>query len=186
VREYLSNTFGGTASLWSLGLAALGVFLILAPLPSGYALLKVLVACILFLIAIIVILTVRSYQFFQNFKRPIKLIRIVQGYDILGGRNIFVLENPGWIRENTLATLYSTSSGTVQPVGFIKITRCVPKEDLQAVTYPPGAPDPNLTFLGARDFRETAIFASPVIHTREFEDIQAAYTLSKGETGETT
>lgn len=177
VGEYLKRTFSGTASTIGVitGLLALGfAFFPVAGIQIEY---RIIAAGILVMLFLLAVFAVRSFQYYQAYRQPIPVIRQFKGTGLNAGRTLLSLENPGTVRENAILTLYSTSSGLPQSMGYIQIIRCVPGEDLQAVPYPNSIRSFNF---GAgddeREIRDAKMFATPLVHAIELDAVISSIT----------
>lgn len=125
--------------------------------------------CIIFILFFgMIFFAILSYKFYKTFDMRIIVKRQLQGTGLTPIDNFIVFENPGFLRDNVLLTLFSDSSGTEQALAVLQVLKAIPGEDIQAGMLPMGniIQDLSQYFDGNN---KTALYAKPLIHMLELQ-----------------
>lgn len=102
----------------------------------------------------------------------LEILRQKPGEGSYNGLSIYVLENPGTLRDNLIMSVYSTISGIPQPVGFLRIVNAQPGNDLLAVAYPiPESPAFQIDTYLNQSSNRYSLFASPLVHALDLSSL---------------
>ncbi len=87
-----------------------------------------------------VVLAYGAYRFFDSsgVTQRITVRRQVAPVGLSTEADIVVLDNPGFLREHMLLTLYDDASGAEQPLAILQVTRSA-DEEAQACAFPAGS-----------------------------------------------
>ncbi len=129
---------------------------------------KIFLFIIIFIIAFLFKVLRQSHVYYLGFLRPIRVIRKVEGDGLYDGCSIIVLENPGYLRDSALLTLFSKSSGAKQPICILRVIESVKHDSLVAIQLLPTEQDCNIDKYFEEDSRLKSLYALPQINYNEF------------------
>ena len=142
--------------------------LVIFVMPESYELkTRFLLAIASFGVLFLLKVIKQFYGYYQGFLKPIKVIRMVQGDGVYIGQSIIILENPGYLRDNTLLTLFSKSSGAHQPICILKIVKVIKNEDILTIQIVPKGDQKYLSKYFDEDSRKHSLYAVPLINDDE-------------------
>jgi hypothetical protein len=164
MREFLTDTFtsglfAGTGLLLTILFGVAALFLEAGQNNA----IKALSLSILFLLYVVVVLGIRAYQFYMTYARRIKVIRQVKGEGARTGRSFIAIQNPGFLRDNLLLTLYSPASGADQSICVLQIDKALPGQDILVRPFPKTAENRDLSQYFDAD-NKTRLYVNPLIH----------------------
>lgn len=163
--------FGGWSTAYIITPFILGIVTFLVPIElNTNDKLYILIAILILTVAIKLI--VQFYRFYMGYLHPIKVLRKVQGDGINENVGIIVLENPGYLRDNCLLTLYCRSSGAYQTICILKVLKSNIGEELEAIQLSPPEQKCNIDKYFNEHSRLTLLFATPFVNFEEFEKTQ--------------
>ncbi len=145
----------------------LAAFAFLFPFTDNFLLRLAIILSILLLAFLIKVLR-QSYEYYLSFLRPIKAKKQILGDGLYAGLNLIVLENPGYLRDNALLTLFSKSSAANQPICILKIIKAIRDENLLAIQLIPEAKQYSIDKYFNEDSRLEGLYAIPLINLDEF------------------
>jgi len=112
------------------------------------------------------------YKYYLSYLSPIKVIRKVQGDGMYTGSSIIVLENPGYLRDNTMLTLISESSGACQPICILKIIKSQRDEDMLAIQIIPSEDKYPIDKYFDEESRRKSLYALPLLNMEDMKNLQ--------------
>jgi len=128
---------------------------------------KIFFIVIILISAFILKILRQSYTYYLEFLRPIKVIKKVEGDGLYKGVSVIVLENPGYLRDNTLLTLFSKSSGAKQPVCILRVIESIGCDFLITIQLSPTEKEYKIDKYFNEDSRLKSLYALPLINYNE-------------------
>ena len=176
---FLGSVFTGSTIGNTLGvLTVVGILLTLFVDPTADHAWKVAICAIIFLAFTSVLFAVRAAQFYRTYNRRIPIKRQIDAQGLTSTPTIVVIENPGYLRDNVLLTLFSPSSGTEQPMAVLQITKAVAGEDIHATAFPIGVQMKDLSeFFDAEN--KTQLYVTPLIHINDLQRVTAEISIAQ-------
>ena len=155
------------------------LLLVFLPVLNLDALLRALVFSVVAILVFTTILFYRARDLFGMLQisngmvyLKLNLLKQKGGEGSYLGVPIFVIENPGTLRDNLLMTVYATSSGIPQPIGFIQIVNAQDKDGLLAVAYPtPNNPAFTVDKYFNNEKNTYSLFVSPLVHAFDLRSL---------------
>ena len=129
-----------------------------------------------FVMGFIVKLIKQSYDYYQNFLRPLKVKGSVQGEVAYLGLTLIKIEPTEYLRQNNLLTLYCRGTDIFQPICILEIIRCELNEDIIAVQIVPSKDELNINRYLNEESRMNSLYVRPLISNSEIEQIKAKLT----------
>jgi len=129
---------------------------------------RIVIISFIFLAAFLIKISRQAYEYYVGFLRPLKAEKQITGDGLYVGHTLIVLENPGYLRDNTLLTLYSRSSAANQPVCILRIIKAVKGEKLLAIQLSPAPTQYDISKYFNEDARWEGLYAIPLINFDEF------------------
>jgi hypothetical protein len=162
MKEFLAASF---TKSWidgtSLGLAIIAILIALFGISADRGL-KLCFCIIIALAWLALIFGLRAYQFFAIYARRIKVLAQVKGEGLYAGKVFVVTENPGYLRDNVLLTLWSPNSGSDQPLSVLRVDKCLPGSDIMAVECAAESAGTDLSsYFDAKN--KTSLYVTPLI-----------------------
>lgn len=128
------------------------------------------------LIGFIVKLIKQSYDYYQNFLRPLKVKGAVKGEAAYAGLTLIKIEPTEYLRLNNLLTLYCKGTDIFQPICILEIIRCELNEDIIAVQIVPTTDDLKINKYLNEESRMNSLYVRPIISNTEVVQMKAKLT----------
>jgi hypothetical protein len=149
-------------------LVVIGVLIALFIVPGSDMLLRILCCIVVVLSYFMILFGVKAFQFYQSFEKHIPVKRQLQAVGLSREGNIVVIENPCYLRDGVLLTLYSDASGTDQPLAILQVTKSILHEDVHASAFPLGTSLDDLSqYFDANN--KTTLYVSPLVHVLDIQ-----------------
>jgi hypothetical protein len=137
---------------------------------------KILFVAIGLTLAFIIKLIRQSYDYFQNYLRPLKVKGSVKGEAAYTGLTLIKIEPTDYLRQFNLLTLYCKGTDIFQPICILEIIRCELNEDIIAVQIIPSADDLKISKYLNEESRMNSLYVRPIISNNEIEQIKTKLT----------
>lgn len=124
----------------------------------------------------IVKLIKQSYDYYQNFLRPLKVKGSVKGEAAYTGLTLIKIEPTEYLRLNNLLTLYCKGTDIFQPICILEIIRCELNEDIIAIQIIPSTDDLKINKYLNEESRMNSLYVRPIISNTEIEQIKVKMT----------
>ena len=176
--QFLRATFtAGLISATAFLVTLVGVLVAIFVLPTSDVALKAWICAVIILVYLVLVLAIRSYQFYMTYARRIRVLRQVQGDGLRGGDSYIAIANPGFLRDNVLLTLYSPTSGAHQCISILRIEKALPGQDILAREFPwAGRTDLSRHFDGRN---KTELYVNTLIHVDDLALMLSGPTLDQ-------
>lgn len=148
-----------------LGFASLAI----EELSSKYKILFI-VAGVTF--AFIIKLIIQSYDYYQNYNRPLKVKGSIKGEAAYKGFILIKIEPIDYIRQYNLLTLYCKGTSILQPICILEIIQCEKGEDIIAIQKIPSPEYLNITNYLNEESRSNSLYVKPFLSTNEIDRIK--------------
>jgi hypothetical protein len=154
---------------WSAAFSGIVIFLSLVTYFGTGLSTNKKIAALIFIVSNAVLIKVlkQFFGYFQGFRKPIKVKKMVQGDGIYKGINVIVLENDNLNRDGTLVTLYCKSSGAKQPICILELIDTSNDEDIVARAIYPPEKFLELDKYFNEESRKKSLFATPLINVKD-------------------
>ena len=129
-----------------------------------------------FTIAFIIKLIRQSYDYFQNYLRPLKVKGSVKGEAAYAGMTLIKIEQTEYLRNSNLLTLYCKGTDIYQPICILEIIRCELNEDIVAVQIIPSPKELNIIKYLNEESRMNSLYVKPILSNNEIDQIKIKLT----------
>lgn len=165
-RDILFNYWGK----FDLIISALGfISFAFDDLKAEYKILFVIIGIV---IGFIIKLIRQSYDYFENYLRPLKVKGSVKGEAAYSNLTLIKIEPVDYLRPNNLLTLYCKGTDIFQPICILEIIRCEINEDIVAVQIIPSIDDLKINKYLNEESRMNSLYVKPLLNNNEIEQLK--------------
>lgn len=127
-------------------------------------------------LAFIIKLIRQSYDYFQNYIRPLKVKGSVKGEAAYLGLTLIKIEPADYLRQFNLLTLYCKGTDIFQPICVLEIIRFELNEDIIAVQIIPSPDDLKISKYLNEESRMNSLYVKPILSNNEIDLIKTKLT----------